>query len=247
MFKIHKLSKDEISKKVIPPVRLVHSTRQGPIYRLEKWCSPYLTTISKDYSASEFLLDTPDLLNHIDSFNNSNTSGDKSLLFTLDVVALYPSISVDMALKALKDAFMCDTTCPDNTKDAVLHFSDYILFGNALYETRKGIPTGISRQVADCSMHWLLFEELKIHHGKHWILVKLWKRYIDDILGRWKGTVRQFYAFVEDLNKAAKPFGIQFSDAQIGMSVHFLDVTLYIDHDGKIHHRLYRKETDSRQ
>ena len=168
MFKIHKLSKDDISKKVIPPVRLVHSTRQGPIYRLEKWCSPYLTTISKDYSASEFLLDTPDLLNHIDSFNNSNTSGDKSLLFTLDVVALYPSISVDMALKALKDAFMCDTTCPDNTKDAVLH--SFLTFGNVIiYETREGIPTGncISRQVADCSMYWLLFKKLKIQHGKH--------------------------------------------------------------------------------
>ena len=59
LFKVHKLSKEQISKKVIPPIRLVHSTRQGPIYRLEKWCSPYLTTISKNYSASEFLLDTP--------------------------------------------------------------------------------------------------------------------------------------------------------------------------------------------
>ena len=53
--------------------------------------------------------------------------------------------------------------------------------------------------------------------------------------------------FEEYLNVLAKPFGIQFSDAQIGKSVNFLDVTLYIDETGHIQHRLFRKETDSRQ
>ena len=42
-------------------------------------------------------------------------------------------------------------------------------------------------------------------------------------------------------------YGIQFADAQIGKSVHYLDVELYLDDDGQIQYKLYRKETDARQ
>ena len=40
--------------------------------------------------------------------------------------------------------------------------------------------------------------------------------------------------------------GIRFSDAQIGRFVKYLDVLLYIDDDGQIQYRLFRKETDAR-
>ena len=90
------------------------------------------------------------------------------------------TVSVEMALEALIDALKSDNVYSVETKDAVHCFSDYILknsfvtFENAVYETRKGIPTGnyISRQIADCSMHWLLFKKLRIQHGKHWNLIQ---------------------------------------------------------------------------
>ena len=252
LFKIHKLNEQQLTEKVIPPARLVHATKQGPLYRLEKWCSPLLTQMSRDYCSTEFLLDTPDLLKHIEDLNATWPENDTAPLFTLDVVALYPSISVDMALKAMTDAFSNEQSA---NSEAVFECSEYILrnsfvtFEGAVYETKKGIPTGncISRQIADFSMYWLLFRELKIQHGKFWHLIRFWKRFIDDILGRWKGTVRQFHMFVADLNKLALPFGIQFSDAQIGKSVHYLDVELYVDNHGQIQYKLYRKPTDSRQ
>ena len=46
LFKIHKLSEAEIQQKKVPPSRLVHASKFGPLYRMEKWASPYLTTIS---------------------------------------------------------------------------------------------------------------------------------------------------------------------------------------------------------
>ena len=80
-----------------------------------------------------------------------------------------------------------------------------------------------------------------------WGFIRLWKRYIDDILGRWRGTERQFNNFVNELNRLAAPFGIQFADAQIGTSVNYLDVQLYLDQEGQVQYSLYRKKMDARQ
>ena len=49
LFKIHKLSKEDIEKKKIPPNRLVHASKYGPLYRMKKWCSSYLTEISRAF------------------------------------------------------------------------------------------------------------------------------------------------------------------------------------------------------
>ena len=177
------------------------------------------------------------------------------MLFALDVVALYPSISVEMALEAMDDAFREDTIHSLETKNVVSKFSDFILnqsfviFEEEAYVGKHGIPTGncISRQIADISMHWLLFKKLKLREWSIWGLVRLWKRFIDDILGRWRGTERQFNNFVKELNRLAAPFGIQFADAQIDTTVNYLDVQLYLDEEGQIQYSLYRKKTDARQ
>ena len=191
----------------------------------------------------------------IEELNKTWPSGDKSLLFTLDVVALYPSISVEMALGAMEDAFSLDSHWDSGTKDVVAVFSEFILkqsfivFEQEVYIGKRGIPTGncISRQIADISMHWLLFRQLKITDWAVWTLISLWKRFIDDVLGRWRGTERQFNMFVTELNRLAAPFGIQFADAQIGTRVNFLDVSLYLDSEGQIQYSLFRKKTDARQ
>ena len=64
-FKIHKLSTEDIAAKKVPPVRLIHASKFSPLYRCEKWCSPYLTKMSRDYCESEFILDTKHLLIHL--------------------------------------------------------------------------------------------------------------------------------------------------------------------------------------
>jgi hypothetical protein len=51
---------------------------------------------------------------------------------------------------------------------------------------------------------------------------------------------------VTELNTLAKPFGIQFAGEQIGNSVNYLDVNLYLDSSGQIQYKLYKKETDAR-
>ena len=255
LYKVHKLTQDQIEAKTEPPVRLVHATKGGPLYRLEKFVSPYVTKISRKYCEEEFLLDTPDFISHIGNYNRSSLKKPRSnlLLFTLDVAALYPSIRPELALAALQDALNNDTTYNPELKNAIHEFTDlifsesFVTYQGEGYVNKEGIPTGncISRQVADVTMHWVLFKQIK-NKMKNWSLINLWKRFIDDVFGVWSGTVRQFDVFVELLNKLAEPFGIKFADHQIGKSVHFLDLTLSLDTENQIQYRLYRKETDAR-
>ena len=79
-----------------------------------------------------------------------------------------------------------------------------------------------------------------------WKMLKMFRRFIDDIFGLWYGTKRQFESLVAKLNELSAKFGIRFGDWSIGESVNFLDVTLYVDSEGFIQYKLYRKPTDSR-
>ena len=82
-----------------------------------------------------------------------------------------------------------------------------------------------------------------------WNLIKFWRRYIDDILGIWRGTERQFKQFISNLNSLTLPYGIKFDKTKIGKSSNFLDTTLYLEKDDsgkwKIQHGLYRKPADA--
>ena len=163
---MHKLNEDQLREKKIPPTRLVHATREGPLYRLEKWTKPYLTDVSRRFCGDEFLLDTPDLLEKIKELNQVegfDQYGDKLQLFTLDVIALYPSIKIEFALESLKEALKKGELDP-KLNTAVYEFTELILnnafigFKGSAYSGKIGIPTGncISRQVADNTLGGVL-------------------------------------------------------------------------------------------
>ena len=79
--------------------------------------------------------------------------------------------------------------------------------------------------------------------------IKLWKRFIDDCIGIWKGSKWQFDAFVKKLNAATRRYGIHFplSEIQFGDLVNFLDVTFYLGENNIIHYRSYTKPTDAKR
>ena len=258
LFKIHKLNQQQIKDRIAPPIRLVHATREGPLYRLEKWVSPSLTKLSRDYCGGEFLLDTPDLLDKVNEFNKSGLAtrqGNNLQLFTLDVINLYPSIRPELAMDVLKQTL--DKSNENAAKKSAIYSITKVILENAfvcfqgkVYKGKRGIPTGncISRQIADLVLHWLADLARKADSLESvWILIVLWKRFIDDVMGLWTGTVRQFNLFVKKLNEFAKPLGLQFGDFQVGKSVDYLDVTLSLSEDNTIHYKLYRKETDARR
>ena len=90
-----------------------------------------------------------------------------------------------------------------------IFINSFITFQGKVYIGKEGIPTGncVSRQVADCAMHWLIFLKVRPQMINHWGNILFWRRYIDDILGLWLGTRRQFDQFVGTLNQLTKYMG----------------------------------------
>eukprot|EP00116_Pleurobrachia_bachei_P000624 sb/3460886/ len=246
LFKIHKLTEEQISEGLVPPIRLVHATRNGPLYRLEKWVSPYLTKLSKEYVGEEFLRDTDELLKQL---NGMGELQGNTRVFTLDVQALYPSIRKDLALTALDHA-LSNLRSRDDKAGAVKRFvkcileETFVTFREVVYTTVEGIPTGncISRQLADIFLHWLLFVECPRLIPREALM---WRRFIDDVFGIWRGSERQLANFISSLNRTTSSYGIIFGDHQFGETVNFLDTSVTIE-NSRIHYRLYRKPTDAR-
>ena len=256
-FKIHKLSKEEIDQKKIPPARLIHASKFGPLYRMEKWCSPYLTKWSRKYCESEFILDTKHLLDMVNELNESNSLTTENFnLFTIDVAKLYPSIQSELAEEALADLFGSLDEEDANIGEAVKSFVKlsleelYVTYKERVFKPKIGIPTGgsLSRQIADTFLHWLLFKKIDTSVMNATEL-RFWKRFIDDGIGIWKGTRRTFISFINKLNKEANKYGIHFpiKEVQFGKTVHFLDVTIYIDEHNLIQYKSYTKPTDSKR
>ena len=224
---------------------------------MEKWCSPYLTTISRDFCKKEFILDTGDLIKELESINESKLLQNENVnLFTMDVEKLYPSIRPELALQAIHEALAMDKTTNKKTKTAIEHFirlsfeNSYVSYQNECYKSKIGIPTGgsLSRQIADIFLHWILF--IKMSPKLSLIdAVRFWKRFIDDCIGIWRGTQRSFINFVNQLNTETMKFGIKFpiSEIQFGKSIHIMDLFVYLENDNRIQYKGYIKPTDSKR
>ena len=133
---------------------------------MEKWCSPHLTTISREFCNEEFILDTGGLITKLENINESKSLTNENVnLFTLDVEKLYPSIKPELALQAIHEALATDTSTDTKTKTAIEHFirlsfeNSYVSYKNECFKSKVGIPTGgsLSRQIADIFLHWILF------------------------------------------------------------------------------------------
>ena len=66
--------------------------------------------------------------------------------------------------------------------------------------------------------------------------IRFWKRFIDDVVGIWRGTKRAFDIFVKQLNIQTKKYGIEFpiDEIQFGRSVHILDLCAWLDKNNSI-------------
>ena len=257
LFKIHKLSSSDIANKKVPPNRLVHASKFGPLYRMEKWCSPYLTTISREFCKEEFILDTGHLIKQLEGMNESKALENENIhLFTLDVEKLYPSIQPELASQAIRETLSVDKSTDKKIKTAVKQFVDlsfensYVTYKNECFKSKVGIPTGgsLSRQIADIFLHWIMF--VKMTPNLNTIqAIRFWKRFIDDCIGIWRGTKRSFDNFIKQLNAETMKFGIKFpiNEVQFGKAIHFLDLCVYLDIDNSIQYRGYTKPTDAKR
>ena len=139
-----------------------------------------------------------------------------------------------------------------------------VLWNEKYFQLNQGLPTGAKHSVplANILLTFILLSALDITGSSLLDLftskVKLWKRYIDDCTGVFKGHIDDFKQFFQLLQSAFSKFGleltcetdgyIQFKDnsfvEKANQAITFLDVELYKD-NGCLSSREHRKETSA--
>ena len=120
LFKIHKLSQEEIVQKKIPPTRMVTSGVGGPTFRLGTFLDGLLKPIVSEYCKGEVLKDSTEFLMELNEIETSGQTQGIELIGALDVDALYPSIRLELAIAALRDALNTVTDYTDSQKDMIV-------------------------------------------------------------------------------------------------------------------------------
>ena len=74
------------------------------------------------------------------------------------------------------------------------------------------------------------------------LLILIWKRFIDDILFIFTGSLKELLTLMNNMNEMHPTikYTFEYSQSQIA----FLDTTVYIDQNRKLRTKLYKKPTD---
>ena len=254
LFKVHKLSEKMILDKVIPPVRMVTSGVGGPTYRLGMFLDDLLKPVVEKYCKHEIVKDTTSFLASLLKLEEDGSLNSCSLIGTLDVDALYPSIKTEFVQEAIKHA-LCTCTNLDSKqinmiielvnfsiKNAVVHYR------GSWFAPTSGIPTGGSESgcIANIYVKWCL--DVKILPSpdvcKYNKMDKR-KRFLDDIWFLWRGSARVFSMFLNVFNLIGCQYGITLK-GEVNDMVNFLDVTTMLT-GNQIRTCLFVKPTDAKR
>ena len=257
-FKVHKLSKDQLVEKVIPPLRLVTDLHDGVTARSDKFLVwRWLADLCKDY-ASDLVKDTTDALIKIEELNKNGKIKRGNRIFNIDVVSLYDSLNIELVLVAVSHAM--DKCRPDwsiSLRSWIKHLiylsckSGVVKSKDVWFESKRGIPTGgvPCVDIGNITVFYVLDCLVYQKNVRPTELVSL-LRFVDDGLGFWKGSERKFEKWIKTLNESSmSQFGLSFTHEffETNQFAQFLDIKLKFEFGSsqQLVTDIYRKPTDA--
>jgi hypothetical protein len=221
----------------------VVSGNGGPTEKISKFVDHFLNPTVREIKS--YVKDTTHFLALVKELGEIP---DSSLLVTLDVAALYPSIPLEQGLEAARKTFEAfrpgRNVKPSNQTlmkflEAVLKKNNFTFNGNHYLQISG---TAIGTMVAPSFGNRFLneFEILHVYTYKKQPLV--WLRYIDDVFMIWTHKIEDLNEFVEHLNTRLPT--IKFTMESSDQGIPFLD-TMVRKEGTMICTDLYSKPTDS--
>lgn len=221
-------------------MRTIVNGRQHPTEKLAEYVESQLEEANQ--SLKSYVQDTTDFLRKLSTVNQPLSNS--SILFCMDVKALYPSIPRQEAREVIAKVLNqrqkkeVDTNTILQMMDAVLENNNFS-FNNKQYIQTEGTAIGskLGRNYACVYMgDWerILLEQCNVQP-------LFYVRYIDDIFGIWSGTEADLLHFHEMANGIHPniQLDLRFSKS----SIEFLDVNVSIE-KGYLSTDLYSKPTD---
>ena len=262
-FKVHKTH--EVGK--APPERPIISGNGSVTENISAFVDHHIKALAVKHFS--FLQDTPDFLRYLESEINS---GEKlpanTIVATIDVVGLYTNIPIEDGLEAVRDALEEREDKSVSTEFLVRLLE--IVLKNNIFEFNQQlfqqlIGTAMGTKCAPNYSNLFMAKKIDpeiikmaIKHGEGTFPIRLFKRFLDDIIMLWCGSVEGLHSFIKEINTINS--SIQFtlvhttipSDEQPNCpcekvtSLPFLDTSLSIL-DGRVIIDLYKKPTDRNQ
>lgn len=173
----------------------------------------------------------------------------EDFMFTVDVVNMYPSIPRDSGREAMRRNLASRTDLTIPTED-LLELADLVLESNEI-EFEGGRATQIdgtaigSKLGKNYSCTFMGEWEKKTQEKAERRLGKrplLWKRFVDDGFGVWRGTVEEFQSFMLICNQEDLRINITYEICR--EKAVFLDVEVIKQRNGNLKTTLYVKPTD---
>ena len=245
LFKVHK----EHVPPNLPPGRPVISGCGSFTENVSKYVDHHAKGMVPEIES--YIQDTPDLLRQFEEMKDHIFSPE-TFPVSIDVVGLYPNIPHKEGLKALGEALekRQDKTIPSTFLVEMMQFvleTNIFEFDKKLWLQLIGtaIGTGAAPTLANLFMAVIdkLVEECGVFNKQ---LIKLLKRFIDDILLFWSGTVTEFEEFMKKINNLHPTIKFTCEYNFERRSTTFLDMEIRLV-NGKIQTNLYRKKTDKIQ
>ncbi|KAJ1165186.1 hypothetical protein NDU88_005615 [Pleurodeles waltl] len=227
-----------------PPGRPIVSGSGSILEPLSQFCDWFLQPFVKQIPT--YLKDTTDVLALLSTLEFNK---EKEQLMTLDVESLYTNIPQEATLEVVSDLLNRGAWNYITPPEFILDLAHLALTRN-FFELDKNFFLQIQGTSMGSSFTLSLACLYVDHFEKEMVLtednpyvnhIKLWKRYVDDILIIWKGTREEATTFITWLN-TLNPF-LRFTATLGDPAVSFLDL-LITERNGSLVTEVYYKPTD---
>ena len=196
-----------------------------------------------------YLKDSADLQNHLSTISHLD---DKTILFSLDVVSMYPNIPLD---ELIDSNIRCINKHPSTrlrNKNIfykpelvkklleLILYNNYFQFNGKFYYQKHGIAMGTpcACSTSDIFICEWIEEAFELFD----LLPTFYKQYRDDGFGIWPHGLDKLVLFVETLNLFHPTLKFTLTH---GRELNYLDSNIRINNNGQIHTEIYYKPTDS--
>ena len=176
---------------------------------------------------------------------------ENTILVTMDVVALYPSIPIDDGIEAVVQKLEHHQDSIDmlglSIKDIeyllrLILTNNLFTFDGKVYRQRHGIAMGnhLAPPLAITFMDSLEQKMLSTAEKKP----ELYDRYVDDCLLAWIHGEHDLEKFIDHCNRQHPAIRFTYETSSAGRSVSFMDMSLTVNGNG-IEYQLFQKPSDS--
>ena len=222
-----------------PIVSAVGSPTEGLSELVDHFIQPFVPNIPS------FIRDTQDFLDRQHAICPLPV---ESILCTIDVTALYPSIPNDDGLANLCNALLVNSILK-LTINRICDMTELVLmrnvfeFNNKYFIQTSGTAIGTKLAPDYAKLFLSIFEPNMLN--QYPIKPSIWLRYVEDIFmirNDSEDKLMNFLAYINTVYPA-----IQFTHAHSFKSVNFLDVLVTLTNDGTISTDIYTKPTNAHQ